>query len=314
LYLANTIPLLVYFTDYNVKAAFIINSLFEMSRMDGHDTNTWKAFHNREVSGNGWSAYGESRTGRKRVFNEDNYTLLPLAQDHLLVAVADGLGGHSAGQLASRLACETLCACAYRDLVERVEDRGYSIAQSLEAMVIAAHRTIVARSHTNAIFAGMGCTLTAAVVSASRAWYCHVGDSRLYHIGKSSFQQVTYNHSVKNSLSSTGNSRLLEDLERDGEQLEQALGHEEAHNQLKTQQGTIVLRDGDSLLVCSDGLYGKVAEQRLADIVRDDSSIVTGVQKLIAASVQAGSSDDITAVLVNVATDSIIHKRRPDSS
>jgi PPM family protein phosphatase len=189
--------------------------------------------------------------------------------------------------------------------VENAANRGYSIAQSMEAMVLAAHHTIVARSHTNARFAGMGCTLTAAVVSASRAWYCHVGDTRLYHIGKSSFEQVTYDHSVKNRLVGAGLSTLSTDEGREGEQLVQALGHAEEHNPLKIQQGTLTLREGDSLLLCSDGLYDAVDEQRLADIVRSNHYTTSSIHKLIEASVKAGSSDDITAVLVRMAAGSI---------
>ncbi len=150
--------------------------------MEGQDPRPWQAFHNQEVSGSGWIAYGESQTGLNHTFNEDNYILLPLQNNRLLVAVADGLGGHNAGQVASSLACETLYACAHKGMLDCSADSGDSIAQSLAAIVLAAHQTIAQRSQAIAAFAGMGCTLTAVIVSATRAWFCHVGDSRLYRI------------------------------------------------------------------------------------------------------------------------------------
>ncbi len=269
--------------------------------MEGQYPTLWHAFHNREVSGNGWAAYGESQTGWNHALNEDNYILLPLQNNRLLVAVADGLGGHNAGQIASRLACETLYSCAQKGMLDRPEDSGYSIAQSLEAIVLEAHQMIGQRSQAIAACEGMGCTLTAVIISATRAWFCHVGDSRLYQIGNNICQQLTDDHCVNASSFSAGQLAPSQRGEQDGHLLEQAVGLEEAGNPLKIQQGSIALRDGDSLLVCSDGLYDRLADQRLADIVGSTSSTVKRVHDLIEAALHADSSDDITAVLVDLA-------------
>jgi PPM family protein phosphatase len=273
--------------------------------MEGQDPRHWQAFHHREVSGSGWIAYGESQTGWNHALNEDNYILLPLQNNRLLVAVADGLGGHNAGQVASRLACDTLYGCAQKGMLNPPENGAYSIAQSLEAIVLQAHQTIAQRSYAVAAFKGMGCTLTTVLVSATEAWFCHVGDSRLYQIGNNICQQITDDQSVNTGLSSAGRLDSSQGGEQDGHLLEHAVGLEEQDNPLKIQQGSIALHDGDSLLVCSDGLYDRVAEQHLADIVRSDRSIVKRVHDLIEAALQAHSSDDITAVLVHLAANSL---------
>ncbi|MEZ5572780.1 MAG: protein phosphatase 2C domain-containing protein [Halioglobus sp.] len=249
--------------------------------MESLDTRPWRAYHNRQLRGSGWSAYGESRKGSNRACNEDNYILAPLAHDRLLVAVADGLGGHNAGRIASRLACETLYDSAHNGTLDRIDDSGGSVLQALEAVIQDAHQRIAMWSKDIAAFEGMGCTLTAAVIAMHRAWYCHVGDSRLYQISDTSCLKITEDHIATN-----------------GALLTQALGIEEKHNHLEIQQGAIPLRDSDALLLCSDGLYRRLAESRVADIVRSEGSIVTRVQTLICASLEAGSSDDITAVMV----------------
>jgi len=250
--------------------------------MEGHDPRPWEAFHNQEISGRGWTAYGESRTGSNRASNEDNYILAPLAHDRLLVAVADGLGGHNAGQIASRVACETLFDAARNGTLDPLDDNNHSILESLEAIILDAHQRIAMWSQDIAAFEGMGCTLTAAIVDTNRAWYCHVGDSRLYQIGLSDCQQIT-----------------------DDNGLDQALGLEEQHNRLKIQQGTIDLLGGDALLLCSDGVQGSLVEPGLADSVRGDVAIGARVQQLIEASLAAGSGDDITAVLVSMPAGSL---------
>jgi PPM family protein phosphatase len=273
--------------------------------MEGQGPSAWQSFHNREVSGSGWIAYGESQTGWNHALNEDNCILLPLQNNRLLVAVADGLGGHNAGQVASRLACETLYDCAQQGMLDRPDDGAYHIAQSLESIVLEAHQIIGQRSQAIAAYEGMGCTLTAVIISATRAWFCHVGDSRLYHIGNNICQQLTDDQNVNASLSSAAQLALSVGGEQDGHLLEQALGLEEEGNPLKIQQGSIALHDGDCLLVCSDGLHDRLAEQHLAEIVRSDTSIVKRVHDLIEAALQAESSDDITAVLVNLAANSM---------
>lgn len=269
--------------------------------MEGYDPRPWQAYHNRELNGRGWSAYGESRKGSKRARNEDNCILAPLAGDRLLVAVADGLGGHSAGQVASRLACETLFDAARNGTLDRHDDSDQCILQALESTILDAHQRIAMWSTDIEAFEGMGCTLTAAIVAARRAWYCHVGDSRLYHIGGTTCLQITDDQIVTADNVREGQPVSLKEERRGGEPLVQALGIEDNHKRLTIQQGAIALRGGDALLLCSDGLHGWLGAQRIADVVGSDSTNPRRVHCLIESSLAAGSSDDVTAILVVLA-------------
>jgi PPM family protein phosphatase len=271
--------------------------------MEGYDARPWQVFHNRELSGGGWSAYGESRTGSKRAFNEDNYILAPLAHDRLLVAVADGLGGHNAGQVASRLACETLFDAACNGTLDRHDDSDQNMLQSLESTILEAHQRIAMWSKDIEAFEGMGCTLTAAIVAQHRAWYCHVGDSRLYQIGSATCLQITDDQIVTGGDSRDGRSTLPKEERRAGDLLAQALGIEDGHNRLTIQKGVLALRGGDALLLCTDGLCAMRSAWRVADIVRRDRAIATRVHELAEAALAAGTSDDITVVLVAMASD-----------
>ncbi|MEZ5503831.1 MAG: protein phosphatase 2C domain-containing protein [Halioglobus sp.] len=271
--------------------------------MEANDNRPWQSYHNRQLNGRGWTSYGESRAGSKRASNEDNYILAPLAHDRLLVAVADGLGGHNAGQVASRLACESLYDATRNGALDPTDHSDRSIVHALAAVVLDAHQRIAMWSKDIAAFEGMGCTLTAAIIAAHRAWYCHVGDSRLYQIGSTTCLQITQDHSVKSGLSGDGLSTERENDSRSGQLLTQALGIEEKHHRLNIRHDAIALRGDDALLLCTDGLHGCLPRQRLAAIVRGDSALDKRVHQLIEASLEAGSCDDITAVLVALAPD-----------
>lgn len=267
--------------------------------MDRPYSEPWQAYHNRELSGSGWVAYGGSQTGRNRPHNEDSYILLPLDNSRLLAAVADGLGGHRAGEIASSLACQTLYLRALGGALDGVEHAGHA----LEAMVAEAHHTIAARSQASAASEGMGCTLTVALLGPNNAWFCHVGDSRLYQIRNNACRQLTDDHRVNKRPVWPLQLTLEKVGERGSHLLERALGLEDEHNPLKIQLGFIDLRDGDSLLLCSDGLSDKVSDLRLTEILGSESSSVKRVHDLIEAALKAGSSDDITAVLVSLPAD-----------
>lgn len=270
--------------------------------MEESCSEPWQACHNREVRGSGWLAYGDSQTGLNHAHNEDSYILLPLGSDRLLVAVADGLGGHKSGEIASRLACETLYRRARGGALDGAAHAGHGLAQALAAIVLDAHHTIANRAQASAVCEGMGCTLTVALLSPDKAWFCHVGDSRLYAMANHTCRQLTDDHRVIHRPARNNQLEVEETREGSSHLLEQALGIDEEYNPLRMQQGFISLRDGDSLLLCSDGLSDRVSDLRLTEIVCGEGSSVKRVHDLIEAALQAGSSDDITAVLVKMVT------------
>ena len=260
--------------------------------MNIEEKRPWQAFHDREVRGSGWSGYGESLAGHKNAANQDSFILMPLqSTPHLLAAVADGLGGHNAGDVASQTACEAIYACVTRGLLDRIGETGKDVKKILAAMTLEAHQAIASRSAGDPELDGMGSTLTMALIDHESAWFCHVGDSRLYHISGTQCRQLTEDDAPED-LGVNADT---------GHMLEQALGLEDPGGQLDIHGGNTRLVPGDSLLLCSDGLSDCLAEQTLADIVSTGTSTVKRAHDLVQAALHAGSSDDITTLLVDLA-------------
>lgn len=261
--------------------------------MQEEENRPWQAFHNREVSGPGWSSYGESVTGRRRAANQDSFMLIPLHSSRLLAAVADGLGGHNAGDVASRTACDAIYTCVARGLLDGVDDGDATIERKLEQITREAHHAIARRSIRDPDLQGMASTLTLALVSDRAAWFCHVGDSRLYHVAGSGCRQMTEDHIAAGAVGVAGDPGK-------GHMLNQALGLEDPGSDLDISVGRTRLSAGDSLLLCTDGLSDRLSEDNLADIVCAGTSAVKRVHDLLQAALHAGSADDITALLIDL--------------
>ncbi len=224
--------------------------------------------------------------GRVRQVNEDSYLAMPP-----LYAVADGMGGHGAGDLASALAIETLTACA------RI--RPLSVDTVLAALDDANHAVV---QHDAAH--GMGTTVTglASLVTAggNHLMVFNVGDSRVYRVADGRLDQVTVDHSEVQELVLSGA------LTRD-----QARTHPRRHVVTRALGGDIAVRPdhwllpaiaGDRYLLCSDGLFNELTEEQISSLLT-----VGGPQHaattLVAAADEAGGHDNITAIVVDVDMD-----------
>jgi protein phosphatase len=254
----------------------------------------WQENREREVYGERWTAYGSSRVGRCRANNEDNYVLRQLPGDCLLAAVADGLGGHKAGEVASALACET----AYDGGANRWFDESNpdveSIREKLSMLAIDAHEKILAVSGTDPSSDGMASTLTLVLFDGASGTFCHVGDSRLYRVGKSSCEQLTRDH-VATQAGETADSASA--VGRKGP-LTQALGVLIPAEQLHVETGHFRLEPGDSLLLCTDGASDLLDRHEILGEMDPGASPVKQAHNLIEAALLAGAEDDITVVLV----------------
>ncbi len=222
--------------------------------------------------------------GHVREGNEDAY----LVAEPLYV-VADGMGGHLGGEVASRLAVETL---------ERLSASGEG---TLAERIREANRVIFERSVTDRTVAGMGTTLTAALVEQGRAHLAHVGDSRAYRLREDRLEQLTHDHTLV--------QRMVEEGELTTEQAE---GH--PHRNILTRvlggepsvdvdELDVDLRVGDRLLLCSDGLTGMIADDRIAQILREEPDPHRAARRLIDEANDAGGVDNITVLLIDVVDD-----------
>lgn len=192
--------------------------------------------------------------GLVREGNEDSFLV-----EEPLYAVADGMGGHRGGEVASRLALETL---------ERLfrSGRGLLIEQVQEA-----NRAVFERSVSDRQVAGMGTTLTAAIVEAGNLRLAHVGDSRAYLMRDEELRLLTEDHTLVHRMVKQG-----ELTEREAERhpqrsvLTRALGVEDS---VQVDQAAIDLQPGDRLLLCTDGLTSMVGEDRIRDILRSQQDL-----------------------------------------
>jgi PPM family protein phosphatase len=227
---------------------------------------------------------GLTDVGRQRQSNEDSFYEAPP-----VFAVADGMGGARAGEVASRMAVEAFGDSP--DHATEPEARLVEIARS-------ANRRIYELARSEEAYRGMGTTLTAVIVDGREIAVGHVGDSRLYRLRDGELERLTTDHSLVEEYVRAG--RLApEEAESHPQKsiITRALGVEE---DVEVDTLTCVASDGDVYLLCSDGLTGMVSEAEVADILRDRSSLEQAARKLVDAANRAGGRDNITVVLFRV--------------
>jgi PPM family protein phosphatase len=220
-------------------------------------------------------------TGRQRRDNEDSmYARAPV------FVVADGMGGAQAGEVASRIAIEAF--------EQGLPDAG-SPEERLAERVREANQRIHELSRTEHERAGMGTTLTAAYLGDGDVAIAHVGDSRAYLFRDSSLQRLTQDHSLVGELVRRG--KLTEEQAEEHPQrsiITRALGPEPS---VQVDTWSYPVRDGDVLLLCSDGLTSMITEAQIADILSSAGSLEEAGDRLITEANAAGGRDNITVVL-----------------
>jgi protein phosphatase len=233
-----------------------------------------------------------SDTGRRRRRNEDNYVVAPP-----LFAVADGMGGAQAGEVASQLAASAL---------EAVDSDGLEGTKRIDALIQEANRRIYDRASTDPTASGMGTTMTVALVERMTVAIGHVGDSRAYLVRGDHMEQLTEDHSLVNELLKTG--RLSEEEAQIHPQrsvITRAVGTDP---DVDVDGFTIEAEEGDVFLICSDGLSDMVEDEEILELVhanRDD--LDKAVKALVAAANRGGGEDNITAVAFQISSEATPH-------
>ena len=224
-------------------------------------------------------------TGRQRRENEDSvYVRAPV------FAVADGMGGAQAGEVASRIATETF--------EHGLPDGDGSPEERLAHLVRDANHQIYDRSRSEQGREGMGTTLTAAYLDGSQLALAHVGDSRAYLFRDGELTRLTQDHSLVDELVRQG--KLTEEQAAEHPQrsiITRALGPEP---DVDVDTWTYPVRAGDVVLLCSDGLTSMISEERIKEILQDAPSLDEAGNRLIDEANEAGGRDNITVVLFRV--------------
>jgi PPM family protein phosphatase len=229
-------------------------------------------------------------TGRKRRHNEDAYVCEPP-----LFAIADGMGGPQAGEVASRLAAAALRESGASGGGER----------RIADLIQEANRRVYDRSNTDPDTSGMGTTITVALVDDGTVAFGHVGDSRAYLIRDGSIEQITEDHSLVNELLKTGKLSPEEaDAHPQKSVITRALGTDP---DVDADTFTIVAEPWDVFLLCSDGLTNMVDEDAILELVeRDRDDLDAALRALVRAANRGGGEDNITVVAFEI-TDQAVH-------
>lgn len=231
------------------------------------------------------SSYYGSRTeiGNVREHNEDSLTVLPP-----LFAVADGMGGHEAGEVASEITINTL-----NDLAPQSAD-----AEALARAVVAANLNVIKAPSQGVGREGMGTTLTAAILEKERLVIAQVGDSRAYLLHNGSLQQLTRDHSLMADMIEAGQLTEAEArVHPNRSVITRAIGSD-PHMQPDLYE--LNVETGDRLLLCSDGICGMIEDHEIASIMRQAPSAQSCADQLVEAAIAAGGFDNATAVVVDV--------------
>jgi PPM family protein phosphatase len=230
---------------------------------------------------------GRTDVGRQRSANEDDFVLAPP-----FFAVADGMGGAKAGEVASAMATEVF---------EGESDSGEPAEAQLARMLREANKRIHDLAVADESHRGMGTTLTAAKVTGDEISLAHVGDSRAYRMRDGDLEQLTKDHS------------LVAELERSGQITPEAAEHHPQRSIITRALGpepdvevdtyTITGREGDLFLLCSDGLTSMISDEEIGSILRSADSLDAAADALVRAANQSGGKDNITVVLFRVGPD-----------
>jgi protein phosphatase len=231
---------------------------------------------------------GTSDTGRKRRRNEDSYVVAPP-----LFAVADGMGGAQAGEIASKLAAAAL---------EDTDPGATSGEERVTTLIQEANRRVHERANADPSTSGMGTTMTVALVEGRTVTFGHVGDSRAYRYRDGTIEQVTEDHSLVNELLKSGKLSPEEaDMHPQRSVITRAVGTDP---DVDVDAFTIEAEPGDVFLICSDGLTDMVGDDDILGVLdkfHDDLDRVT--KSLVSAANRGGGEDNITVVAFRISAD-----------
>lgn len=228
-------------------------------------------------------AYYASDIGCQRPHNEDRCLSVP---ERALFAVADGMGGQAAGEVASSLLVETL-----REELLPVPRIG---EEELCRGVLRANERILREAELHPERRGMGTTATVLHIEGGVAWWAHVGDSRLYLSRRGRLQQVTRDHSYVEELVSRG--ELTEEEARNHPQKNMLLRAVGVEGDLSVDTGSFPLEQGDVLLLATDGLTNMVGDESIGKVLRENGE--EPARALVQQALAAGGSDNVTVVVV----------------
>jgi PPM family protein phosphatase len=243
--------------------------------------------------------------GKVRSHNEDSGAIFIKNNQSILAVVADGMGGHRAGDVASAMTVSFLKE--KWELMDKLSTP-HEAEKWLETAILGANQKILDYAKDHPECKGMGTTLVVALCTEQYIIIAHIGDSRVYLLNENAFSLKTSDHSLVNELLKSGEITEEEALNHPRKHvLLRALGTEES---IYIDTQTLLWEENDLLLLCTDGLTNKVCNQTLEEIVRSESSLDEMAERFIQLANKAGGEDNISAALVKHSFD---HKSKGES-
>jgi protein phosphatase len=233
--------------------------------------------------------YGITDIGNTRKKNEDVFKIL---EDNFLFSIADGMGGHKAGDIAAKEATNHLC-----NLLSKTISFNISIEQVIYHIKLAIKEInfrIYNLSRSNEEFLGMGTTLCCLYLHLSEAIFAHIGDSRIYHYQKNNLRQLTKDHSLINKLKDQ-NKHFDENLHKNI--ITKAIG---THPKIEPSIDKTLFGKGDIFLMCTDGLTDYILNDNIKEIIEKSINCQNICQNLIKEAKNNGSNDNITAIVIKI--------------
>jgi protein phosphatase len=251
-------------------------------------------------------AYGFSDAGRVRKVNEDRFVS---DLDLRLFAVADGMGGHQAGEVASQLAIEALTAFIKLSVSDSDLTWPYGIdpnlsfdGNRLRTAICLANRRVFRAAESTDDYAGMGTTLVGMLVNGPQVVIGSVGDSRLYLLSKNGLQQLTVDDSWAAKILAQDPSLRPDEISSHPMRnvLTNVLG---ARESVDVSVHERQLAPGDMLLLCSDGLHGVLSPAAILHVLKTTPAFDAVPRKLVTTALDQGSRDNVTALVVRYEAD-----------
>jgi len=231
---------------------------------------------------------GLSDTGRVRDHNEDALAFIP---ELGLAVIADGMGAHAAGEIASQIAVSTVLSMMHLTAGASPRDR-------LDTAVTAAHAAIREKAQSSLRYDGMGTTVVVALLHGRQLFHAHVGDSRLYRLRGGRLDQLTRDHSLLQESIDQGLYSPAEARARVARNiLTRALGLE---GPLKVDIGQTDIRSGDRYLLCSDGLYEMLGDLEITALLQRQPDSQKLVRALVDMANDRGGRDNVTVIVIDI--------------
>ncbi|MGG0657887.1 Stp1/IreP family PP2C-type Ser/Thr phosphatase [Rummeliibacillus pycnus] len=243
-----------------------------------------------------------SDIGKKRAVNEDSATFISRDDSYQLAIIADGMGGHNAGDVASRMA-----VTHFEELFLQADSVHFTSNDLIEEWLIETvkelNKTLYHYSLTHEDCQGMGTTLIAVLFEENNATICHVGDSRVYFVTKEEIRLVTRDHSYVNML--VDNGEISEEEAESHPKKNYIIKSLGTESTIEPDSYKVTLVDGSYMLICTDGLSNKISINEMHNIIMQDTTLEEIGNQLVQLANDHGGEDNITLILLSTDSEEV---------